>query len=499
VRPVAAQPVAEVVGFTAAEARRLAYRQSAGRAEDGGIVPHEYRTEVAPLAPRRAVPSRGIGLPLGTRRLLGETAWPDRRSAPPARDAVAHTLLAAFGVLRREPSNAFNDHRSIASSRSRFPVHAFVTAGGRAWWLDPVRMAFVAMAATPSPCPGVRVLLCGRWADLPDFYGRLRGGLCAVESGIALRALAIACEALGVSARVRLAAEGESPDADRLGLTGGCGWSCPWEVDLDLPAPADPTAELAPAARFAPPPRWDEALRDVRRADAALRAAPGRPPTPVCGVPGGPMTAGNGDTWADVLWTRTAGRMPLKLTGYAARRKAVPEGALRDLCAWARTPPPESLMREAAERCAITVVAQDVEGLSPGAYAVGEAGELEPRRVPGPDLLAWAERCYGYPLAPANGCALRLAGSLWLVHGSPAEVVGDLGPGGWQAAQLWAGWVVHGICLAAAAYRLFARPALSFDEVPLEALLGLDVNATLLMSVTCGTGRFTGPMLDLRT
>lgn len=498
-RPATAAPAVRIEAFTTAQALRLAHRQSAGRNEDGGIVPHEYRTAVAPLAPQLAIPARGVALPLGTRRLLGQTAWPDRRPKPPARDAIAHLLLAAFGVLRREPSNAFNDHRPLASARSRFPVHAFVTAGSRSWWLDPVRMALVEMDVAPSPRPGVRILLAGRWTDLPDFYGRLRGGLCAVESGIALRSLAVACHAIGTSASAQLTGQGESSDADRLGLISGSGWSCPWVVDIDLPPPPDLIEEIVPAAGFAAQPTWDAALDDVRQADAALRAGPRDAPGRLCGVPSRRTCPPNRINWADVLWARTAGRMPLALTGYAARRGPVPAGVLRDMCVWARTPPPDPLMRRAAEHCAITVVVQDVDGLPPGAYRVGTTGDLEPSHTPRPDLLARAESCYGYPLAAANGCALRLASSLWLMYGSPAKVLGELGPAGWQAAQLWAGWVVHGLCLAAAAHTLFARPALSFDEVALEALLGLDVDATLLMSVTCGTGRFTEPMLDLRT
>lgn len=498
-KPPTVEAHERIDALTTAEARRLVHRQAAGRGEDGGIVAREYRTEVAPLAPQRAHASRGISLPFGTRRLLGETAWPLRRAEPPPHDALAHLLLAAFGVLRREPANAFNDHRAVASSRSRFPVHAFVTDGARGWWLDPARMALVEMDAAGSPRAGVRVLLSGRWTDVPEFYGRLRGGLCAVESGIALRSLAIACEALDVSASALLAEADEEGDAERLGLTGAHGWSCPWVVEVDLHAPADESTSITSPARPAPPPAWDDALVDVRRADAALRATPREAPARLCGVPEPRVPAAGGATWGEVLWRRTAGRMPLKLTGYAARREPVPEVTLRDLCAWARTPPPEPLTRAAAGCCAITVVVQDIDGVAAGAYDVGPAGDLEAIRLPGPGLLAQAEQCYGYPLAPANGCALRLASSLWLVHGSPKDVLRELGPGGWQAAQVWAGWVVHGICLAAAAHELFARPALSFDEVPLEALLGLDVDTTLLMSVTCGTGRFTGPMLDLRT
>jgi hypothetical protein len=487
--------------LTNVQARRLVHRQGPGREEDGGIVAHAYDETAAPAAPLRAIPGRGISLPIGTRRLLEETPWPASRAAPPPRDAVAHVLLAAFGVVRREPSNAFNDHRPAASVRSRFPVHAFAVAAERAWWLDPVRMALVEMDADPGPTDGVRVLLSARWTDLPDFYGRLRGGLCAVESGIALRALASACEGLGVSAVASLAGEDAHPIIESLGLVGSQGWSCPWVVDLDLQAPTGSSADISPPAPFAPPPISDDALKDLRRADAALRATPRDAPAPLRGSSTSGRSAPRTDasSWAQVLWRRTAGRMPLRLTGYDARRRAVPEAVLRELSNWASAPAPDALVREAGRLCTITVIVQDIDGLAPGSYEVGPAGELEPNLVPEPLLLAAAERRYGYPLAPANGCGLRLASSLWLVHGSPRRVVEELGPAAWQAAQLWAGWVAHGICLAAAAHGLFARPALSFDEVSLGQLLGLEVDATLLMTVTCGSGRFLEPMLDLRT
>jgi hypothetical protein len=58
--------------------------------------------------------------------------------------------------------------------------------------------------------------------------------------------------------------------------------------------------------------------------------------------------------------------------------------------------------------------------------------------------------------------------------------------------------MTQGLCLAAAADGLYARPARAFQEIPAERLLGLAPDELLLISVTCGTPRFSESPLDLR-
>ena len=50
---------------------------------------------------------------------------------------------------------------------------------------------------------------------------------------------------------------------------------------------------------------------------------------------------------------------------------------------------------------------------------------------------------------------------------------GTFGPGGWTLAQYVCGWMAHGLCLAAAAHGLYARPSRAFDEVLLHPVVGM--------------------------
>jgi hypothetical protein len=88
---------------------------------------------------------------------------------------------------------------------------------------------------------------------------------------------------------------------------------------------------------------------------------------------------------------------------------------------------------------------------------------------------------------------------MWVFSADIDEVLDDFGPAGWPLLQLWCGWAAHGLCTAAAAYGLFARPARSFDEFRMQHAMGLPGEVLPVFSVTCGRARFAEPMLDLRT
>lgn len=82
----------------------------------------------------------------------------------------------------------------------------------------------------------------------------------------------------------------------------------------------------------------------------------------------------------------------------------------------------------------------------------------------------------------------------------PRELFSRFGPTGWGAAQLACGWAVHGLCLAAAAAGLFARPVRAFKEIPTKEVVGLAEDETIVLSAVVGVERATGgAQLDLRT
>ncbi|MFD0574063.1 hypothetical protein ACFQ0T_38700 [Kitasatospora gansuensis] len=107
------------------------------------------------LPPRSARGDRGRPLPVHAHDLLAATPYPAGRVGPAGATGwqrVGAVLAAAFGPLRREPSNPANDHRVTASVRSKFPVHVFtVSAEGPAGYLDPYRHAVVDLDPAGAP------------------------------------------------------------------------------------------------------------------------------------------------------------------------------------------------------------------------------------------------------------------------------------------------------------------------------------------------------------
>ena len=121
---------------TAQRVRRFAYVQGLGKSllnEGGRIDDAEATSSTTP--PKGARGGNGVLLPLDNARRL-EVAYPTGRLAAPS-DALApgerlgHLLLAANGLQRREPSHRYNDHRTVASGRAKFPVHLFTLATAR--------------------------------------------------------------------------------------------------------------------------------------------------------------------------------------------------------------------------------------------------------------------------------------------------------------------------------------------------------------------------------
>ncbi|MCI4061355.1 hypothetical protein MRQ36_01705 [Micromonospora sp. R77] len=276
------------------DVRRFAFQQGPGKRYLGeqGLVDDDAAT-TSLLPPPAARTDTGRLLPTGTHDLLAGTTYPDR--CPPVADPeqrLGHLLLTAFGLQRREPSNQYNDHRTVPSGRARFPVHAFVSRPGRLRYLDVYRHALVdTPAAGPTDGP-VSVLLAARYTDLPDPYGRLRCAIGEVELGVYLRALAVAADLFGVAATVRLDSASVTAAASAVAATGPGVWSPPLVVALagaespaagtPLPSPgcsagsADRDALLSPAGG---------ALDEVVAVAAHRLALPPTPPQPLRGLP----------------------------------------------------------------------------------------------------------------------------------------------------------------------------------------------------------------------
>lgn len=483
-------------------ALRFAFSQGSGKA----AVVRRIDVDAAPVSTygrpvAGARTDRAAALPTGTLDLLEATPFPRVPLAGAAGDAgerLGRALTAAFGVQRREPSNAFNDHRGMPSVRSKFPVHAFVTGRGAPAVLDPYRHALLELGGLPEADQAPRIALAGRYTNLPGFYQRLRGSLTDLETGIGLRALCVGLEQLALPYRLRLPGSPGAVTAADLGLAPHEAWSTPVTVELGETSgvgrhapsrPADPPSDAYPAAA------GDPTLAEIV---AVNRAVLGLPPE-VADAPGGAVAAagaGTGHSWARVLWDRSSGRMPRNLSGMAGRRRPVAAAAIDDAVAWARAEPPSALLRQIGRSVTVTACLQEVEGRADGVYRLAD-GALHPVAL-GAGVGAKLERHYGYPLSTTNGCDVRHAAAVWFFSVPPGALLRAHGPAGWTLAQWWCGWAAQGLCTAAAAHGLYARPARAFTEIPLQRVLRLEPDAMLLFSVISGTARFREPMLDLR-
>ncbi len=525
---------------------RYAYRQGAGRDFVAPLGPPErpLTSSFGTIADAVAT-DRWCPLVWGTVDLLADTTYPGPCSdlGAPVAPRLQHALVMAFGLQRREPSNLFNDHRGYASVRSRFPVHVYLHTDEHAWLLDGYRHGLLpigdagptfpdatdASSAAPAAIHSLSVALAGRFTHLPSLYGRLRGPLTELELGISLRALCVALDVVGLRGELQLPGPGVGPLMARLALDPRAEWTVPLTVAI---GPSDSGAGPAPAVARAADgdtagdrddddPTLAEVVA-VNRASLATVAAhgPGAGRGWARALPGLPVAGPDGRSWSDVLWDRNAGRMPRQLAGVSGRRRLVTGELVRQAVAWVSTPPPTALLAAVARRITVSGCLQDVEGWATGWYRLGPADDggcadngsddrgggsdaLGARRLElvaaDPTLPARLEACYGHGLNPTAGCAVRHANAIWLLTADVTSLVADFGPGAWTLAQYAAGWMAHGLCLAAAAHGRYARPNRAFDEILLQPVVALTAGEMVLLSVVSGAGRFLEPTLDLRT
>lgn len=493
--------------------RRFAYRQGPGKGLFGGAIEiDDSAPTTAALPPAAARGATGHPLPHGTVALLRAAPYPHGRTETATADRAGHVLLTAFGLQRREPSNRFNDHRVVASVRSKFPVHVFTVSGRGAGYLDLYRHALVDLdlpsSEVPPPLGDLDVVLAARYTDLPTPYGRLRCALGDLETGINIRSLLVAAQLAGVRAQLSLDGDGSAAAARMIRAAGPGRWSAPARVALSgLVAPiggqalpgtaADPTVFEAPDRLLAAEtghPSLDEAEQVNRHRFAArlplAAPAPGIPSATAAAAP-----AGTG--WDGVFWNRSAGRVPDRLSGFSGRPVRLPESAVQEFLAWAAVPAPSPELAEIGQRVRLLVALQNVGGRLTGYYEVARDG-LRPVRED-PAVMNSLQAAFGYPVSPGTDCGLRHASMVWTYAVDVPALLADLGPAAWSLLQLWCGWTAHGLELAAAALGLYARPARSYDEFRVQRLAALPRRTVPVFMTVCGRSRFAEPMLDLRT
>ena len=440
------------------------------------------------------------------------TAFP--APAPAGPDAAgsvgrASLRLAAHAVaaVRRDPDDPYNDHRAYASPRCVFPVRAAVVTDGEWHVLDPDRRRVVPSGVDAGPAADEgTIALSGRWDAVPAGYGWFRGGLVALETGILLRHLAVLGRLHGLPLSVSAPGPGAGTTSARRMWRDPARWSPPWVLTPDTAAPATGGSAVSPDL---PPDPWagasapaagpvlhgDDAGEDLARIYGS-HVLPGPRGALGTGLPDHPGT-GDAGSWAEVLWRRSAGRMPRGLFGFRVADRPVDLDDARHLARWALLPPPGPLAAADAGR-RVHALVRDVPGLEPGVHEVGD-GTFH-RRTTVPDALDRFARAYLYGSDEMSRNDIARAPLVLVTTSRPRAAVRRVGPGGWTATHVAAGWLAHGVSLAAAARRLVARPVRALDERDVAAALDLDDDEMVGLAVVVSHhAPHGGLQIDLRS
>ena len=467
-------------------------------------------------------------LPLGLSSAIARLPWPvDWANAVDATSGVSWRnvqalLYNALGILRREPSNPYNDHRAFPSPRCLFPTHAYlVCAGaGRTFHYNPVQHALETMGdpdsedvrppeSTWSTTMGGMIAIASRYTQIPKYYRDLRYTLAVLEAGHSLYNIALIAAALRIRVRIYFAFD-DATVLRRLCLPARQGWA-----PVALVALGDATADAE--ARILKGPddsegetseRWaiDDSSEDDRLADVdaacwlatseceawrrRVPTAPRRVPKEVvaaCDVPG--VTRND---LATVLFERNAGRGN---GGVSGALTAIPRRVLASACREGFRPIPSDLSGSAWSLVGLRVLlaAERVETLDDGLYELFPCEAALTLVRPG-RWLADVQRAF----SPRSGIYIASFNIAWFLVVDYGLVIEDRGPRGFRLVNLELGWIAQGIACAMAAEGLFARPCRSYREPLLDDLLGLASSETVGYQVLCGINRFRDLVLDIR-
>lgn len=519
-RPVWAEPglpagdpaadLGEVAGFV--------YRQGLGKnlvQRQQPIDDDELTASTAP--PLRARGAMGVPLPLGGTALLA-VDYPGGRPVAPAPQLLGQLLVAALGLHRREHSHRYPDHRAIASGRAKYPVHALVLDERELRYFDVYRHALVdvagvAIPAELSPRPGsVTVILAGRYQDLPTGYQQARASITEAELGIAMRSIAVTAQLYGVPVHSRLDGELIRQAARLLAGTGPGTWSAPVVLTLDgvSPSGSEPLTGRPPSAQSfrdvdrqleLPDPSAAEASRISGTRLARPRSDHPADRSALLGIPGARPAAGSPGCcprrdWAEVFADRSAGRVAGRRNGYVLRPHRLPAGCLTDLLAWTTMAPAEPELAALGCRINLRVAMQRVDGHAAGLHR-WQQGELH-TEFTDPALVRLLEQRGGQRSSQVTEIGLRHANLVWLFSADLDALLTEFGPAAWTLSQLYCGWAMHGLGIAAAAHGLISRPSRSYDEPTMQQTLRLPREEVPMFIAICGRSAFDEPSLDLR-
>lgn len=474
-------------------------------------------------------PGRLWHLPLDLTAAIAHVAWPVDWTMPGAAREVSWSdvqalLYNALGLLRREPSNPYNDHRAFPSPRCLYATHAYLLCpeADRALRYNPTEHALEEMDGAGrrtlesperswSADTGGVIAIIGRYTRIPEYYRDLRYTLAILEAGHSLYNVALVAAALRIRARIHLAFD-DAAVLRRLALPAHRGWAPIALVTLGKMAVDHGSPRLGGLddsnqgrkEAIHPSRAGDSSANDFLAAvDSACwlagtdcdtwRRRGVAPPSALRGTVSVSVPQGSPlDDLATVLFRRNSGRGNHGLSG---AMKTISPWVVSSACREGFRPIPSDLAQAAWTRTGLRVllVVERVESLEDGLYELfpAESALAVVRRG---KLLADVQRAFSPPV----GIYISSFNVVWFLVVDYDQVLNELGPRGFRLVNIELGWIAQGVSCAMAAQGLFARPCRSYSESLLDAILGLSAREQVGYEVLCGVNRFHDIVLDLR-
>lgn len=394
--------------------------------------------------------------------------------------ALAYDMMRE---VRADPEDPFNNHRGYASARCIFPVVAAVTFRGTWWVLDPRARTLI---DTQVQTDGLGIALTGTPTAMPKIYRWFRASLVTLEVGIVSRHLAV----LAAHHGIRLRVSGTPVEGAPTGVESAWKYPQRWSRPL-IATSTDGESQINAAAIR--PGKTAIQLDQSHAADddpsltaayALINQTEWYPGEHELGTGVATMLEDPDITLDNVLFRRSAGRMPARRYGFRFADRAISAFAADDIISWMSLPAPSTLRAPIRIRFFRNAIEDREEDLF--RIELHDDGTTSVMHLPAQHPAGLAS-AYGYPSGPTSSQDVQRTAMFCLITGQPRQTLHRHGPTAWNRLLATAGWAVHGGALAAAKHNLVARPVRAFDEQRLQEAAGLDNDEMPLLALLVGT------------
>ncbi|MFD3269428.1 hypothetical protein ACE3MS_04575 [Paenibacillus dendritiformis] len=420
----------------------------------------------------------------------------------------------SLGLLRREASNPFNDHRGIPSPRCLFATRAYACLPdengnwNKVYAYDPLSHSLVLQATSKNGIPleetvgigleqvDLAIAVSSDYEVFPDSYGEFKYSLGMLEVGHFLETAEQLGESLGYRCHISYFFLDEAL-SDLIGCT---------DPAKETPLSVLLFSKQSGAYRYptvicrARDHRWIDCGQNslyaafheasiVRKWEELTRFNQSEQTTPQ-------MSAVRKiERPQEAIFRRNAGR---GVFGLSAHPGEIPQENLIWVAQNAFAPyssDTNSLEAGWLKRIEPYVAVHRVAGLDSGLYKWDSADRRLILVKPG-NALPEIQQSFTYPPTSVNLLTCNL---IWLLAADYPDMIVRYGARGFRVMQLELGKIAQRIGLYSSERNLFSRPVRSFREYSLEGLLNLlDSPKTVGYQILCGQNRCHDLIFDLR-